>query len=103
MPEDTFDYDFDLALALERICAVPRVRRELLWLRAKEKEDHRSVRDLERAEPGLKEEMAELVAGFVARGERLDTAAARREGFGKLQDERFAYWARVLGCGPGPA
>jgi hypothetical protein len=87
----------DLASVLERIASDPAIRRELLWLRAKEKNDEETVKDLEEVEPGLRERMAVLVAEFVARGNRLDTPSEQRDAYGRLQDERFDHFAALFG------
>lgn len=47
--------------ALERIGLNPIARRELLWIRAKEKGDRRTARDYERMDPGLKARMQALL------------------------------------------
>jgi hypothetical protein len=60
-------YDGDLTLILERMAADSAIRRELLWLRAKEKEDEETARELEELEPGLRERMAELVRDLAKR------------------------------------
>ena len=46
-----------LVAALDRIARDPTARRELLWLRAKEKDDLETVRSLERLDPGLGERL----------------------------------------------
>ena len=90
----------DLASVLERIASDPAIRRELLWLRAKEKFDEETAKDLEKVEPGLRDRMAALVDDFVARGNRLDTPAEQRDGFGRLEGERFDYYAALFGLPP---
>ena len=87
----------ELATVIERMCRDPAIRRELLWLRAKEKLDQETAQSLEEVEPALRDRMATLVAEFVARGNRLDTPAEQREGFGRLQDERFDHYAVQFG------
>jgi hypothetical protein len=85
--------------ALVRICDDAEARRELLWLRAMEKDDEESARDLERIDPGLLARMMPLVEEYLERGNELDGWRERREGYGQLHDERFRYHALRLGCG----
>ena len=62
-------------------------RRELLWLRAQEKEDFETARSLEEIDPGLVGRLS--AAGFDI-GERPGEGPdERRERFGLLQDECF--------------
>ena len=51
-----------------------RARRELLWLRAQEKEDRGAIESLERADPGLRARMERMM-----RGTRPDLIEDRRE------------------------
>jgi hypothetical protein len=81
------DWNIDYSAALDRIVANARMRRELLWLLAKDKGDEGTVLDLEIIEPGLAEHMQRLVAEFRARDEREEVD------FGRLYDERFAIRA----------
>lgn len=77
------------ATILESICKDPALRRQFLWLRAREKGDVETARDLEAVDPTLRTRVAALQADFIARGGRLDTPEQRREGFGRMQDELF--------------
>jgi hypothetical protein len=65
------------------------LRRQFLWLRAQEKGDTETARELEVIEPALSSRMAALQAEFEARGNRLETPEERRAGFGRMQDELF--------------
>jgi len=70
--------------AIELACSSDNLRRELLWLRAMEKQDEEQARDLESVDPELVSRLAEVVA----RAEGLNPRAAR-ELFGRAQDERM--------------
>jgi hypothetical protein len=82
---------------VDRICSEPTLRRQFLWLRAQEKGDMETVRELEAVEPALNTHMAARVAAFEARGHRLDTPDERQRGFGRMQDELFEHYAKTLG------
>jgi hypothetical protein len=70
---------------LERIVADPRARRELLWLRAKEKGDDEAARDLESVDP-------ELVARLRRAGLEVDECGDESP---RARAERFARsWHR---------
>jgi hypothetical protein len=87
--------------ATERICAEPKARRELLWLRAMEKEDIETVRFLERVDRSLAPRMRALVEHTLPPHVDLDRPRERSEYFGRLYSERFAHHARrLLGLGP---
>jgi hypothetical protein len=86
--------DDDDAAALRRDCDDARARRELLWLRAMEKGDEESVRDLELVEPGLRQHTQAVVAGCRQRGGAWVTE--RRDAYGDRFLERFAFHARRL-------
>jgi hypothetical protein len=90
------DRDSAFVVAFERMCENAVIRRELLWIRANEKEDLETARDLEAYQPGLRERMAELVAEFVAQGQRLETPRERRDGFARLYEQRLEYWTEAL-------
>jgi hypothetical protein len=79
----------DYATVIERICADDTLRRQFLWLRAREKGDVETARDLESIDPTLSPAVAKLQAQFLARGGRLDTIAERRDGFAQMQDQLF--------------
>ena len=73
---------------LERICNDDRARRELLWLRAQERDDAMSLAALELADPDLRGRMSRLVH---QRGvDAILDPGRRREAFGRLWDEHFA-------------
>ncbi len=93
------DADYDWVAVLDRMCRNAAIRRELLWLRAKETADQESARDLREIEPGLVEHTARLVEDFLAQGHCLDTPEQEREGFALLYEERFEHWARILTSG----
>jgi hypothetical protein len=99
--EDSVDYwtAEEHAHAMMRICRDNEARRELLWLRAKEKDDEDAARSLERADPGIVARLMPVVEDYLARGHRMDTWRERSEGYGELWDERFAYHAVRLSCG----
>ena len=82
----------DESLAVEGIAADDLARRELLWLRAKEKEDEVLARDLERADPGLVSRLSE--AGCDLEGCADEEPRDRRERFGRLWDDRYEWHAR---------
>jgi len=87
----------DDATILESICEDPALRRQFLWLRAREKGDLETARDLEGVDPTLSRRVAELQAEYIARGGRLDTPQEQREGFGRMQDELFERCAERAG------
>jgi hypothetical protein len=93
---DFVDTEQAIAAFIHRMCADPLIRRELLWLRAMENEDEATARDLEAIQPGLREHMRELVSEFVERGNRLDTPSECRAGYGRLHDERYDYYEKLL-------
>lgn len=69
----------DLAVdiqALEHVVADAEARRELLWLRAREKGDDWTIRDLKRVDPGIEERLR------VAQGPFDDAAD-----FGQMYDD----------------
>jgi hypothetical protein len=73
---------------LERLCADDESRREWLWLRAQEKDDQKSIRILERADPGLRGRMADVREEV----ESLRLPRLRRRAYGRLQDELMAIY-----------
>jgi hypothetical protein len=77
----------EFATVVARICGDPTLRRHFLWLRAREKGDVETVRDLEAVDPMLSSRMAALEAEFVARGNPMETPEERRRAFGRMQDE----------------
>jgi hypothetical protein len=72
---------------LRRVCAHDQIRRELLWLRAQEKEDAESIDSLERADPGLRERMRAFMAE--ARPDLIENPRQRRKAFARLWHQRF--------------
>jgi hypothetical protein len=76
-----------MARKLKRIIQDSEVRRDLLWLRAQEKEDAESVASLERADPGLRSRMDVLIAE--RRPDRMEDPRQRREEFARLYQLRF--------------
>ena len=69
----------------------PVARRDLLWLRAKEKEDEESVADLEHVDPDLAHRMR--VFAFI---ESEVDDRKRREAYGLAYDERWRFHAARL-------
>ena len=88
---------FNDANLLESICKDATLRRQFLWLRAQEKGDLETARELEAIDPTLCRCVAALQAEFIARGGRLDTPEQRREGFGRMQDELYQRCVETLG------
>jgi hypothetical protein len=72
---------------LDRICADPIKRRQLLWVRAQEKEDLQSIAMLERADPTLRSRMSDLMdrSAFVVP----DLPRERRRAFARLWHQLF--------------
>jgi hypothetical protein len=87
------DDGYDFKAALKQICADPATRRELLFLRALEKEDEATLRDLESVQPGLRAHVERLVADQAVRNRRL---AGGRELLGELYEERLEYHTKRL-------
>ena len=77
----------DLIEKLERVCAHDQVRRELLWLRAQEKEDAESIASLERADPELAARMRAFMAEW--RPDLIEDPRRRRRAFARLFQRRF--------------
>jgi hypothetical protein len=78
-----------LVAALDRIARDPAARRELLWLRAKEKDDLETVRSLERADPGLGERLRPFEQKLFG-----DEGSCSRD----RQDAYARLWTERLGC-----
>lgn len=76
----------------ERIAADGPARRELLWLRAQEKEHWDAVRALEDTDPQIIHRLR--AAGADLRESDGELPRARRERFGRLWDECYARHAR---------
>ena len=70
----------------EKVVADPEARRELLWLRAKEKGYDDDARDIERIDRGVVERLR--AAGFAVDVRPDDVRRGRRERFGQMMDER---------------
>jgi hypothetical protein len=79
---------------LAKVIGDDRARRELLWLRAKEKEDERSVRDLERVDPDLLDRLRS--AGCDLEDHAAEHPRDRRERFARLWHERFDWHIQTL-------
>lgn len=73
---------------LRRVCEHAQTRRDLLWLRAREKEDVRSIESLERADPGLRERMRAFMAE--TRPDLIEDPRRRQRAFARLWLRRFA-------------
>ncbi len=85
---DEIDWDEE---AMRRMSDDPIARRELLWLRAKEKEDHVTVADLERLDPELADRMLD-----VAWIEEVPDDRKRRDAYGRAWDQRWKFHALRL-------
>jgi hypothetical protein len=72
-------------VVLQKLMADDHARRELLWLRAKEKEDDITARDLERVDPELVRRLRDAGADVSERD--YEGARERRERYGRLHDE----------------
>ena len=72
---------------LRRVCEQDEIRRELLWLRAQEKEDTESIESLERADPRLRERMRAFMAE--TRPDLIENPRQRRQAFARLWHQRF--------------
>jgi hypothetical protein len=88
--------------AYDKVVRDPRARRELIWLRAKEKDDDESVRSLERADPGLRARMRPLEETLSPH--EFEISHGRREAYGRLFDQLFEHYASELATSemPGP-
>ncbi len=73
---------------LRRVCEHDETRRDLLWLRAQEKEDVESIESLERADPGLRERMRAFMAE--SRPDLIEDRRQRQRAFARLWLRRFA-------------
>lgn len=78
---------------LERIAADGPARRELLWLRAQEKEHWDAVRDLEHSDPQITRRLR--AAGADLREADGELPRERRDRFGRAWDECYARHARA--------
>jgi hypothetical protein len=87
----------DEVQAIIRISEDREARRELLWLRAMEKEDYVTARDLEEVDPDVVKRLRAAGADVLER--RDETLAERKERFRRLWDECFERHARCLGSG----
>ena len=87
----------EYATILQSICEDPALRRQFLWLRAQEKGDLETARDLEAVDHTLSACVAALQAEFIARGGRMETPAQRREAFAQMQDQLFVRCTEALG------
>jgi hypothetical protein len=91
MDRPSFREPFDPEL-VRKLVEHDDARRELLWLRAREKRDRRSIQGLRRADAALAARMQAYEKPALA----LPDPAARAEAFRVLQDEAEAHWARFL-------
>ncbi|MBN9166525.1 MAG: hypothetical protein BGO98_05820 [Myxococcales bacterium 68-20] len=72
---------------VRKIAADPHARRELLWLRAREKDDIALASDLEEIDPGLLDRLRAAGVDLTERPGELPHE--RRERFGRLSDECY--------------
>ena len=72
---------------LERACESDQIRRDLLWLRAQEKEDPESIASLESADPDLRARMRAYMAE--KRPDLIEDPRQRRLAFARLYRQRF--------------
>jgi hypothetical protein len=80
----------------EKLIADSHARRELLWLRAKERGDERDAREIERVDPSV---VARLrAAGFDVDVGADDERGGRRERFGRMMDQRQEQHMERLAC-----
>jgi hypothetical protein len=70
----------------EKVIADPHARRELLWLRAKEKCNDRDAREIERIDPGVVARLRAAGLDIDVRSD--DEERGRRERFSRMMDER---------------
>lgn len=80
--------------AIEAICRDPDARRELLWLRAKEKEDEESRISLEEVDPGIVRRLE--ASGFDITEREGEHWRDRRERFAQLYEECYDLHAARL-------
>ncbi len=91
----TFDgLDVDV---IRKLVAHDDARRELLWLRAREKQDRSSIRSLQRADAALAARMREYEKPALEEHD----PRARVRAFQVLHDETYEHWARILTGAPG--
>jgi hypothetical protein len=81
-------------LAYARMIENDHARRELLWLRAQEKEDEWSMRDLERVDPDLVDRLR--AAGCDVEEHPGELPRERSERFGRFYDERLHWHMRMF-------
>lgn len=87
------DHEYALNLkALLRITHDAEARREFLWLRAIEREDVETARDLERLDPGIVDRLR--AAGFDVEDHPDEPSRERRDRFARLQNHHFEWHAR---------
>jgi hypothetical protein len=98
MPDE--DPSKHMVAILELICGDTSARRELLWLRAIEKQDKISIELLERADPTLRRRMTALLAQRGLPGP--DDPRRRKEAFAAFWHEHFEALAARLVEAPGP-
>ena len=84
-------YEHEIEL-LDALCRDPDARRELLWLRAREKGDDDAARALERADPMLRRRLRPIAAPIDAEPDE----RARREAWSRAWDARYdAHMGRL--------
>jgi hypothetical protein len=86
--------DAALAAALDRIARDPAARRELLWLRAKEKDDLETVRSLELVDPGLGERLRPCVQKLLV--DEGTCSRDRQDAYARFWTERVGFHAPEL-------
>jgi hypothetical protein len=79
---------------LERIADDDEARRELLWLRAMEKDDVASAMDLESVDPRLRDRMTDVLVAFAATGGLV--GRSRREWFARAWHECYDRHAGII-------
>jgi hypothetical protein len=79
------------ARVVRSIAEDPRTRRELLWLRAKEKGEAEQARGLEEVDPLIADRLR--AAGLEPAEQAGESPAQRRERDGRLWNERYALHA----------
>lgn len=92
MQDDSCRRTESLVEVWDRIARNATLRRELLWLRAREKSDDGEIRSLERIDPELAERMRE----WELDADLPDDPRARARAFGKHHDERWAEMTEEL-------
>ncbi len=79
---------------IEALVCDRHARRELLWLRAKERGDDASARDLERVDPAIVERLS--AAGLDVADRCAEPPAVRSDRYGRLFDACFEHHVALL-------